>query len=290
MKAKRKIRLPDHSYSVSASHKLIPSVNLICDIDDNMFGDYSAVKSTGTVYVAVRSNYHSKTSPSTHQNDLLYMFNDAELGKSLKSSDGLMKPVYLQHNDGGTDLQIRNEKTIKRYLTLFQEYKLDYLCVSQSAPDMSFINKAERFMAFLSFKLSGLVLDHQHYGNHLDKNKKVVDEDLCKKNLYRAGAVLSDKVWNNMEIGGKIVSAHFVSAEDDDEHKSNFKLDKDDFIFLNNHAVFGRHSLQIAKCFDAECCEKPRSQVFKMLKSRFIPPPYVLRRHSTAGLVLYCIV
>ena len=64
------------------------------------------------------------------------------------------------------------------------------------------------------------------------------------------------------------------------------ELTAEDWDFLGDHAKFSRHSLQISKCFDASCCKPPRSPVFRLLKSRFIPPPYGLVRDDSGDIKL----
>ena len=74
------------------------------------------------------------------------------------------------------------------------------------------------------------------------------------------------------------IESRFVESESDDEYKLKADLTAADWEFLGDHAKFSRHSLQISKCFDVSCCKPPRSPVFRLLKSRFIPPPYALVR------------
>ena len=111
MQCERTVKLPDHSYSIAPKHKLIQSVKLICNIDDKFgFGNYRAVRSHGKCYVAVRSNYHTTTSAKTHHVDSLRMLEMNEFSTDLLERNGKMKPVFLTHNDGGSDLQIRITK------------------------------------------------------------------------------------------------------------------------------------------------------------------------------------
>ena len=191
MRVERRVKLPDHSFVVGPKHKLIPSVTVNCAVvdDENMeIGDYKAVKSHGPIMVAVRSNYHSTTSVNTHRNDLIKMIEDTDNAYNMRSNaDDKMKPILLLQHDGGCDLQVSNCKNIKSAITMFIKCDLDFYYDTHSAPNMSFINEAERCMATLSYRLSGIVLDHEHYGSHLDANKEVKDEDLCRRNLYRAG-------------------------------------------------------------------------------------------------------
>ncbi len=87
-----------------------------------------------------------------------------------------------------------------------------------------------------------------------------------------------------MEIKGNKIHSHFISKEYDDENIIDTTLTSEDWEFLNDHARFSRHSIQISKCFDSDCdhCSSHplRSQIFKLLGSRFVPPPYAITRNE----------
>ena len=53
---------------------------------------------------------------------------------------------------------------------LFRERGLDVLVLRSYAPGDSPHNPVERAMATLSFKMSGVILKHDKFGNHLNKN------------------------------------------------------------------------------------------------------------------------
>ena len=290
MRASREVRLPDHSYSVGPKHNLIPSVSVVCNVKDDVeFGETQNTVETANseVYVAVRSHYHSTTSINTHRNDLDYMINSKKF-EGLLTEDGKVKPVFLHSNDGGTDLNVRNCATIDMWLDFFKKNDIDYLMVSQSAPNRSYVNKAEDFMSHLSFKLSGLVFDHTTFGEHL-KNRKVVNEELCKENLYAAGTVLANDVWDRSILFGSKVYSRFIKAEDDAkiaEEKGVFgNLNDADWDFIKRHVRLTRHSIQIAKCVQSDCAHCSTHPVrcpiiFNILKSRFIPIPFAIKRQS----------
>ena len=64
-------------------------------------------------------------------------------------------------------------------------------------------------------------------------------------------------------------------------------LNEEDMAFFNNHCKLSRHTLQISKCFENDCghCSSHpvRSNMFVLLKSRFVPPPCKLRRNVESG-------
>ena len=67
-------------------------------------------------------------------------------------------------------------------------------------------------LAPLSRDLSGLILPHDHYGSHLDKNGKTCDTELEKVNFQKAGEVLAE-VWNSTVIDEYEVVASYVGSD-----------------------------------------------------------------------------
>ena len=95
---------------------------------------------------------------------------------------------------------------------LFQEHNLDALFIATNAPGRSAYNRVERRMAPLSKDLSGVVLEHQFFGNHLNDKGETVDVELEKSNFQHAGRILSD-IWSNSMIDGYPVSANYVQEQ-----------------------------------------------------------------------------
>ncbi|KAG8178076.1 hypothetical protein JTE90_007061 [Oedothorax gibbosus] len=83
---------------------------------------------------------------------------------------------------------------------------------STNAPGRSAYNAIERRMAPLSRQLSGLVLPHDHFGNHLDSSGKTVDVEKEKKNFEAATNVLAE-VWNATVIDDYPVVAKYQAPE-----------------------------------------------------------------------------
>lgn len=67
-------------------------------------------------------------------------------------------------------------------------------------------------MAPLSKELSGVILDHEHYGSHLDSQGRTVDQDKEMKNFEFAGQTLA-KIWSEMSLDGFPVFAEYISPE-----------------------------------------------------------------------------
>ena len=64
-------------------------------------------------------------------------------------------------------------------------------------------------MAPLSNELSGVVIPHINFGNHLDNSGKTIDFELEKKNFSFAGNLLAE-IWKNVVIDTYPVTAEYV--------------------------------------------------------------------------------
>ena len=58
-----------------------------------------------------------------------------------------------------------------------------------------------------------MILEHQHFGSHLDSNNKTIDDELEKRNFEHDGRVLSE-VWKSLEIDGFLVEAEYIGPEE----------------------------------------------------------------------------
>lgn len=61
-----------------------------------------------------------------------------------------------------------------------------------NTPGRSAFNRVERRMSVLSEHLSGLLLNHEACGSHLDQQGRTIDAELEIKNFANAGNVLAD--------------------------------------------------------------------------------------------------
>lgn len=119
-------------------------------------------------------------------------------------------------------------------------------------------------MALLSRELAGLILPHDHYGSHLDKDCKTVDEQLEAANFAFAGKALAE-VWSGM-----VIDTHPVIAEYIEPNASEMKACDLTTVSAQWRSVHVRESqyfTQIAKCHDRSCCRSPRSSFFKLFPS-----------------------
>lgn len=135
-------------------------------------------------------------------------------------------------------------------------------------------------MAPLSRPLSGLILPHDYYGNHLDADGKTIDEDLEKRNFEKAGATLAE-VWSEVIFDGYPCVAEYVQP-DHSEFSQVSLLVKNQHWFAE-HVRTSQYMTQIVKCKSSTCCSEHRSSYFSIVPARFIPPPIPLVQ-SNLGL------
>lgn len=60
-------------------------------------------------------------------------------------------------------------------------HDLDAIFILTNAPGRSEFNRVERRMAPLSRELPGVILEHDHFGTHLNASGKTIDDQLEKK-------------------------------------------------------------------------------------------------------------
>ncbi|CAF5063316.1 unnamed protein product, partial [Rotaria sp. Silwood1] len=188
-----RMELPDHDFVVAEKHKLIPSVYGAL-IFKNKQLSYS-----GPTYIGIRSGKHEHSTAFTHLADLSKCLSLIEFKCYSHTDDNKLKPILIVFTDGGPDENPRFPKARQCYADLFIRNNLDVLLVAINAPDHSVYNPIELRMAPLSHDLSGLILPHDYYGNHLDDNGKTNHIALEEQNFQRAGDVLAE-VWSNTVI------------------------------------------------------------------------------------------
>lgn len=69
-------------------------------------------------------------------------------------------------------------------------------------------------MAPLSQDLAGLILPHNHHGEHLDGRQETIDDDMERQNFSYAGGVLSE-IWSSTVIDGYPTVAEYVEPDND---------------------------------------------------------------------------
>jgi len=275
----RKVRLPDHDFVVATRHKLIPSVYAAAKISS------TAVTYSGPTYIAIRSGKHDKSDAASHAYDFNQLFNVNEFDEIMKMSSGELKPVVIISVDGGPDENPRYQKLLPseefisnnsffrfpkvqaHAIDHFLSNNLDAIFIITHAPGQSAYNIVERRMAPLSHDLAGLILPHDHFGNHLDKSLKCIDGSLEKRNFSKAGQVLAD-VWSKTVIDNHPVVATYIEPE------ASRPIPKEmSETWKSIHLRASKYLLQIVKCDDINCCKPRRSTISNVLPNRFLPAP-----------------
>ena len=192
MHVEYKVKLPNHDFVKAPRHKLIPDVYAGIDLkaSTNEFGNQRTVGYSEPTYIAIRSAKHSQSTAYAHLEDIKTLSNIPEFKDIMLTSDLLHKQVRIITCDGGPDENPRYPKTIECAIDQFVEHNLDALFIATNAPGRSAFNRVERKMAPLSKELSGVLLEHDHFGSHLDSQGRTIDEALEIKNFEHAGDVL----------------------------------------------------------------------------------------------------
>ena len=204
-----KVRLPDHDWVVGHRHKLAPSVYAGVIIKNNCMGQKEAVTYSGPTYIAIRSGKHCSSTASTHATDFDRLFELDDFQPIVKQDDGNTKPVLMLSVDGGPDENPGYKIVIEHAIDHFKTKNFDAVFVFTNAPGRSAFNRVERRMAPLSRSLSGGILPHDEYGNHLHGNGRTIDEELEKKNFAFAGITLAE-ICSELCIDGYNVTAEFI--------------------------------------------------------------------------------
>ena len=128
-------------------------------------------------------------------------------------------------------------------------------------------------MTPLSKQLSGLILPHDYYGNHLNSNGKTINNDLEYKNFKFAGEALCE-VFSNVIIDSYETVAEFINRDSSELESTNLIHKSESWIA--QHVRSTQYMTQIVKCLDKNCCGTIRSKFHKIIKSRFLPAPIPL--------------
>ena len=131
--------------------------------------------------------------------------------------------------------------TIASAIQRFKKHNLDAIFLVTNAPGRSAFNRVERRMAPLSAHLSGVLLNHDTFDNHLNNQGKTVDTDLEKKNFEAAGRTLAD-IWNKIVLDKHPVVAEYITPSKNPE----LKLDTDHEWYMN-HVQESQYFTQVFK-------------------------------------------
>ena len=107
----------------------------------------------------------------------------------------------------------------------------------------------------LSKALSGVILEHDKYGNHLDAKGVTIDQDLVLKNFQFAGRTLVE-IWSSLVIDGNPVVAEFI------EEEAPVIVETKSEEWKACHVRQSQYFLQIVNCTDKKCCSSFKSSYF----------------------------
>ena len=108
--------------------------------------------------------------------------------------------------DGGSDENLRYENTIIYSIEYFLGNDLDAFFLATNAPGQSAFNRAKHRMVK---ELSGVILDHDKFGIHID-TKGMTDLDL--KNFKFAGVTFAE-IWLGFVMDENPVIAEFIKDD-----------------------------------------------------------------------------
>lgn len=240
MHVEYKVSLPDHDFVIASGHKLIPSVYALCQVKPNEMGRPEAVSYNGPTYIAIRSGKNSSSTATSHAQDLDTLLTIESFSKFIKNIDSKVKPVLIISSDGGPDENPRYRKVIAHAIEHFKQYDLDAVFIVTNAPGRSAFNRVERRMAPLSRELTGVVLPHDSFGNHLDSSGRTLDESLEKDNFKKAGDILAE-IWSAVCIDGHEVVAKYIDPNNDTSSVPDLPAE----VWYTEHVKESQYLLQV---------------------------------------------
>ena len=87
-------------------------------------------------------------------------------------------PVMTVIINRGPDKNPRYMKTMECSIDYFLMQDLDALFIATNAPGPSVFNRVERRMALFSKEIAGVILDHKHFGAHVNSRGETIDKNL----------------------------------------------------------------------------------------------------------------
>ena len=277
------VRLPNHDFVVGAKHTLTPSVYAFLTVLSDRIGRQDAVTYTGPTVVRIRSGKHDTADSETHRFDLLEIMNSnvPYIQKITNTPQGSLKRILLLRADNGPDEAPRNPSTQKSMIRVFVKLELAFLFLISLPSGLSPYNPVERRMKYLSSEMTGTILDHEHFGSHLNSNRETVNHELELKNFQHCGEHLS-KLFNEMVYDGFPTNARYVDPKEKPETFQDMTGD-----WENTHVRRSKYCLQIVMCGNPECCPNRPKHLMSLLRpilpNGFIPPPSKLATKFNEG-------
>ena len=271
------VTLPDHDFVVASKHKLSPSV----------IGDMKLVKSkdltnyavtySGATYIGIRSVKHSASSAFTHFQDLMRVRFLLEFATSFQTDRHEEKKVMIVTVDGGPDENPRYEKNINCSIKYFVENGLDVFFLATNTPGRIAFSCVERKMVKLSKESSGVILEQDKFGSHLDAKGVTTDKKVELKTFEYTGRTLAE-IWSALMVDGNPVVAEFI----EDDAPAIVGTNSEEWKAC--HVRQSQHFLQTVKCTDLKCCSSFQSSYLKVVPKRFLPQPLLPVVHTRNGI------
>ena len=85
--------------------------------------------------------------------------------------------------DGGPTKTDNMKRQLLAKIDYFLSYELDSLFLATIVPGRSAFNLLKQTMISLGKELSGALLEHDHFGSHLDDKGNIIDAELELKNV-----------------------------------------------------------------------------------------------------------
>lgn len=104
----------------------------------------------------------------------------------------------------------------------------------------------------------------------MDAKAKTVDAELEKANFAFAGRTICE-VWTGLTTDGYPVLSEYVEGEKSEVDASDLRVVSPEWRLT--HIRESQYCTHIMKCSDRSCCRVPRSSMFNLLPSGFLPPP-----------------
>jgi hypothetical protein len=280
-----RLRLPSHDFVHASRHQLIPSVYSFLSIGSKI-GFKNSITYPGPTAVFIRSSKHDQSTAYSHRKDLQTMLHQGHFSEFTHNDAGV-KPVVILRSDNGPDEAPRNPTTQEQMAKFFLQNKLVALFLGTLPAGMSLFSPGERRMAGLSNSMTGVVLDPEHHGSHLNSSKETIDLDLEKRNFKHAGETLSS-LFNGVKYGGYETQSVYVDPPEDKEEPLCPEFVENPEItaeWRSKHLRASKYLLQIIACSDSNCCSDRPAHIQNLLRPLlphgFLPPPFKLVHAKT---------
>lgn len=161
--ANRSLEALDHDFHICG---VVPSVcffvNIPGSITDSFFN--------GEVEVVNKDKILQASNPFRHAAELLKSLRDSQCNEEGKANKGIL----AIHTDGGPDHRITYLSVQISLICLFVALDLDMLVAVRTAPQMSWINLAERIMSQLNLALQNVALAREEMPEQFEKRMKTL--------------------------------------------------------------------------------------------------------------------